>query len=231
MARANVNGLNIGFDGDNESNLNADTLVALLQHLDMAPAVIAGGSAGARVSLLAEARHPGAAQALALWWISGGAMELFTLGNVYCVPSIKAAWADGMDAVAALPDWQEVIAKNPSNRQRILEQDRDTFLQTMDRWLMAFCPRPDEIVPGLPNELVRKIDVPSLVFRSSASDANHPRATSEGIAELLPNSRLVEPPWGDREWNERIAVWQEHGVFVGWPPLAAPLAAWADDVL
>jgi hypothetical protein len=74
--------------------------------------------------------------------------------------------------------------------------------------------------------------VPALVFRSGASDPNHPRATSEAVAELLPNARLVEPPWGDREWHERQAEREQTGgIFVGWPRLAPQLLAWADEVL
>ena len=38
--------------------MQADALAGCCEHLDMAPAVIAGGSGGARVSLLAAARHP-----------------------------------------------------------------------------------------------------------------------------------------------------------------------------
>lgn len=228
--RPNCGESDVCFEGSNESDLNADTLAALLEHLDMAPAVIAAGSAGARVSLLAEARHPGIAQALALWWPSGGSYELFILGNFYCAGSIKAAWMHDMAAVAELPDWAEQIAMNPGNRQRILDQDRDTFLETMDRWQRAFSPREGEIIPGLPNDELGKITVPALVFQSGESDANHPRWVSQAVSELLPNGRLAEPPWGDREWWERQAE-REKGIFCRWPLLAPQLTAWADEVL
>jgi len=67
---------------------------------------------------------------------------------------------------------------------------------------------------------------------SGASDFNHTRATSEQLARLLPNARLVEPPWGDGEWNERSAArpgGSGEGLFVGWPLLAPALHAWADE--
>ena len=38
--------------------MQADTLAGLLTELDMAPAVIIGGSGGSRVSLLTAAGHP-----------------------------------------------------------------------------------------------------------------------------------------------------------------------------
>ncbi len=230
--RPNCGASDVCFEGETESSLHADTLAALLEHLDMAPAVVAGGSAGSRVSLLTAARHPEVAQALALWWISGGVMGQLTLGNVYCAPSIRAAWKDDMAAVAELSDWAEVIEKNPSNRQRILDQDRDEFIATMERWMMAYCPQPGQQVPGLPDDLLRGITVPAIVFRSGASDPNHPRATTEAVADLLPNSQLVEPPWGDREWHERQATREQTGgIFVGWPRLAPQLLSWCDEVL
>jgi pimeloyl-ACP methyl ester carboxylesterase len=229
--RPNCGESDVCFEGDTESNLHADTLAALLEHLDLAPAIVAGGSAGARVSLLTATRHPEVVRALALWWISGGVMGQLTLGNVYCTPSIRAAWKDGMAAVADLPDWAEVIERNPANRQRILDQDRDEFIATMERWMMSYCPQPDQHVPGLPDDVARATTVPALVFRSGASDPNHPRATTEAVAELLPNARLVEPPWGDREWHERQAEREQTGgIFVRWPLLAPQLLDWADEL-
>jgi len=94
--------------------------------------------------------------------------------------------------VADLPDWEEVIRRNPSNRQRILDQDRTTFLATMERWMAAYYPFPDQRVPGLPDDLARTITVPTLIFRSGESDCWHTRATSEALAELIPDAELVD---------------------------------------
>lgn len=230
--RPNCGESDVCFAGASESELHADTLAALVEHLDMTPTVLAGGSAGSRVSLLAAARHADAVAALALWWISGGVMGQLTLGNVYCAPNIRAAWKEGMAAVAELPDWAEAIERNPANRQRLLDQDREAFIATMERWMLAYCPQPGQEVPGLPDDLARRIEVPALVFRSGASDPNHPRATSEAVAALLPNGRLVDPPWGDREWHDRQAERASTGgLFVRWPLLAPQLRAWADDVM
>jgi pimeloyl-ACP methyl ester carboxylesterase len=227
--RPNCGESDVCFDADNESNLHADTMVALLDHLGMAPAIVAGGSAGARVGLLAAERHTEAVRALAMWWISGGPTELFILGNHYCVPSIRAAWRDGMDAVAGLPDWAEQIERNPANRRRILEHDRTAFIATMERWLVAYAPRDGETIPGLPDHRMAALDLPALVFNSGESDLNHPRATSEHVAKVMPDARLVEPPWGDREWYERQAE-RERGIFVRWPLLAPQLTAWVEEL-
>ena len=232
--RPNTGESDVCFDGESESAMQADVLAGLLAQLDMAPAVIAGGSGGSRVSLLTAARHPEVAAGLAVWWISGGVIGLIGLGTHYCSGSIRAAWTGGMEAVVALPDWAEVLERNPGNRQRFLDQDPKEFVATFERWMAAYCPCGDELVPGLKDEDARALDLPALVFRSGASDLNHRRETSEQVAELLPRARLVEPPWGDTEWQERQAArsaGEAPGLFVRWPLLAPILHDWASDVL
>ncbi|HVS68628.1 MAG TPA: alpha/beta hydrolase [Mycobacteriales bacterium] len=228
--RPNCGASDVCFTGDNESQMQADVLVGLLEQLDMTPAVIMGGSGGARVSLLAAAGHPDKTGGVAVLNVSGGVYGLMTLGVHYCGGSLAAAWTKDMAAVADLPEWSEVIERNPRNRQLILDQDRATFIATMERWMAAYCPNDDELVPGLPNKDARAIAVPALVFRSGESDANHTRATSERVAELLPNAQLVEPPWGDTEWNERMADGAA-GLFRRWPLLAPQLDQWAKEAL
>jgi len=226
--RPNCGASDVCFEGPSESEMQADVLAGLLSRLDMTPAVIAGGSGGARVSLLTAANHPDAAAGLAIWWISGGVFGLMNLAVHYCGGSLQAAWSDGMEAVAVLPEWTEVLERNPANGARFLAQDRKEFIGTMERWMQAYCPRQDQLVPGLSDGLARSIKVPTLVFRSGESDAFHTRATSEALAELLPNARLVEPPWGDREWIERQSERdQRDGIFVRWPLLAPLLQEWA----
>ena len=90
--RPNCGESDVCFTGASESAMQADTLAALLTHLDMAPAVISGGSGGSRVSMLTAARHPEVASGLALWWISGGAFGLMSLGLHYCGQSLVNAW-------------------------------------------------------------------------------------------------------------------------------------------
>jgi pimeloyl-ACP methyl ester carboxylesterase len=232
--RPNCGSSDVCFSGPSESAMQADTMAGLLRELGMGPAVIAGGSGGARVSLLAAARHRDVASGLAMWWISGGIFGLMVLGTHYCGGSLKAAWNGTMEDVANLPEWAEVIKNNPRNREIFLAQDRAEFLAAMERWMAVYCPRDDEHVPGLPDETGRALDLPALVFRSGASDYNHTRATSENLAKLLPKARLVEPPWPDTEWNDRSAArpgGTGEGLFVGWPALAPILQDWADEAL
>ena len=231
--RPNCGESDVCFAGANESAMQADALAGLLEHVGLAPAVIAGGSGGARVSLLTASRHPGVAAGLAAWWISGGVFGLLVLATHYCGGSLAAAWTNGMEAVADLSEWNESLERNPSNRRRILEEDRDVFIATMERWMQAYCPRDGQHIPGLPDEDVRALDLPAIVFRSGESDAYHTRATSEALASLLPRASLVEPPWGDREWIERGEAREERGegIFSHWPLLAPQLLAWQAEAL
>jgi pimeloyl-ACP methyl ester carboxylesterase len=229
--RPNCGESDVSFTGDSESAMQSDALAGLLRELDMTPAVIIGGSGGSRVSMLTAARHPDVAAGLALWWISGGVFGLMSLGTHYCGNSLRSAWTDGMEAVVKLPEWAEVLERNPSNRQRFLDQDPHEFVATFERWMLAYCPCGDELVPGLPDDVARALDVPALVFRSGEADAFHTRETSERVAAMLPNAQLVEPPWGDREWIERQGAHATgDGLFARWPLLAPQLLGWAADV-
>ncbi|HEY6623626.1 MAG TPA: alpha/beta hydrolase [Acidimicrobiales bacterium] len=201
--RPNTGASDVVFTGPSESEMQADRLAGLLQALDMAPAVIFGGSGGSRVSLLTAARHPEVAAGLAMVWISGGTYGLMGLAIVYCGESIRVAWRGGMEAVVELPEWQEVLERNPANRERFLNLDPRAFIETLERWMRVYCPDPHELVPGMPDDQYGKVTVPTLVFRSGASDPHHTRATSERLHELMVGSQLVEPPWGDDEWNLR----------------------------
>ena len=91
---------------------------------------------------------------------------------------------------------------------------------------------PERPVPGISDEECSRLNVPTLIFRSGASDPNHTRATTERLHEVIPGSRLVEPPWGDREWNERsdAARTGTGYLFERWPLLLPQLLEFADGV-
>src|SRR5262245_16048594 len=233
--RPNCGASSVVFRGASESEVQAEALGNLLRHLDVGPTVIIGGSGGARVSLLTAARNPDVTAALAIWWISGGVPGLLSLANYYCMPSTGAAWRSGMEAVVELPQWQEVLEKNPRNRGRFLAMDRREFLDVMDRWMMAYCACDEGLVPGLTDADVERFTAPTLVLRSGESDMAHTRKTSERVAAGLRNASLVEPPWGDTEWNERSAAYAagqgDTPLFIRWPLLVPFLTEWADEVL
>lgn len=226
--RPNCGESDVCFEGETESILNADTLAALLRKLDMAPALLVGGSAGSRVSLITAQRHPDVVNKLALVWISGGWTGLAQLATVYCGNALTAARMGGMEAVTKEGWWPETIARNPSNRERILSQDVDRFCETMQSWAKSFFPEGGSPVPGLLPADFAAMKQPVLIFRSGHSDPHHPRATSEEVHRLIAGSQLVEPPWGDREWIERMMD-AKNGLFRRYALLAPQILKFDED--
>ncbi len=230
--RPNTGASDVCFTGPSESLMQADRLAGLLDHLGMTPAVIFGGSGGSRVSLLTAVHHRQVAAALGLVWISGGVYGQMLLATVYCGESIRAAWQGGMEAVVELPEWEEVVTRNPRNRDRFLALDPGAFIATLEQWMLTYCPSPTSTVSGLPDAKLTELDVPALIFRSGMSDPHHTRATSERLHELIAGSRLVEPPWGDDEWMQRSTAAREGrgALFERWPLLAPQLLEFAASV-
>jgi pimeloyl-ACP methyl ester carboxylesterase len=226
--RPNCGESDLSFRGKSESMLNADTLAGLVRALKLEPALLIGGSAGSRVSLLTAIRDPAVADRLFLLWISGGALGLAVLAYHYCHDQLAAAAMGGMPAVAALPSFKEALSRNPGNRDRLLGQDTSTFIQTMKTWAEAFVPAADSPVPGSTAAQLRALEMPIMILRSGESDFHHPRVTSEGVHALIPGSQIAEPPWGDREWLDRLqAQAAGEGLFARWPLLAPQILAFA----
>ena len=220
--RPNCGASDISFDAPSESELQATTLIGLLRELNVGPVTLAAGSAGSRVSLIAASRAPQAISHLVLWWISGGPIGLMQLATYYCGDAGTLASQGGMAAVAASPAWAEQIKRNPKNRDIILSQDPDQFIDTMQRWAAVYAPSTTSPVPGMSPEDFARLNMPTLILRSGKSDLSHTRRTSEWVHELLPQSQIIDPPWPDQEWNQRLiaSLQQKGGLFERWPLLA-----------
>ena len=228
--RPNCGASDIFFTGDSESALQAQMLTKLIRALDLGPTAIAGGSAGARVSMLAAAYDPDIVSHLIMWWITGGPLMMIALASNNCSKLALIASLRGMGAVAQSPDWAEQINRNPGNRDRILAQDREAFIATMERWALAYLPSTDFPMPGLSAEDFARLRMPVLIFRNGEGDLTHPPETSERVHELIPHSRLVDPPWPDDEWNNRFIAAQANGSghYLGWPMLASDILGFLD---
>lgn len=221
--RPNCGASDISFDGINESELHGHVLTTMIRELNLGPTVLSGGSAGARVSLIAASRDPEIVSHLVIWWISGGVFGLLNLGHYYCSEHASAANKGGMAAVAALPQWAEQIERNPKNRDILMAMDPKKFIETMERWAMFFVPSEDTPVPGMLSEDFARLTMPTRIFRSGTTDFAHPRRTSEWTHEMIPGSELIDPPWGDNEWNERGEESAREGqslIFQSWPKMA-----------
>ncbi len=122
--RRNTGASDILIEGDEgEEAIWADDLHALLGQLDALPAFIGGASSGSRTSLLFHRRHPEAVRALILMQCTGGAFAAGRLPENYYLQYIRAAESGGMAAVCATEMYQQRIAANPSNRDRVMNMD------------------------------------------------------------------------------------------------------------
>jgi pimeloyl-ACP methyl ester carboxylesterase len=216
--RPNCGASDLCFDGENESELQGRVLTQLIRALDLGPTAIGAGSGGSRVSLIAASRDPEIVSHLMLWWISGGAVGLISLGAYYCCGLALAASQGGMPAVVDLPDFAEQMARNPRNRAILLAQDPAKFIATMERWTGVYVPSPISPVPGMSPEDFAQLRMPALIFRSGISDLSHPRRTSDWVKAMIPHADYRDPPWNDDEWNYRMK--SGAGLFVSWPKLA-----------
>jgi pimeloyl-ACP methyl ester carboxylesterase len=221
--RPNCGHSDISFDADSESEMGARTLTQLIRALDLGPTALAAGSAGSRVSLIAASRDPDIVTHLVLWWISGGTIGLLTLAAYYCAGSGILASQGGMEAVADSPEWAESIKRNPANRDIILSQDRDEFIEKMQKWAGFYIPPADSPVPGMSPADFSRLKMPVLIYRNGKSDISHSYPTTEWVHKLIPHSELRDPPWPDTEWNERSIArnkGEAPGLFVNWPKMA-----------
>jgi pimeloyl-ACP methyl ester carboxylesterase len=218
--RPNCGASDVSFEGMSESALHADTLVGLTEALGLERFALVGGSAGSRISLMAAARAPEKVSKLFIWWISGGPISLTQLANYYCADAAMAANRGGMEAVLA--GFADQIARNPRNRELILQWNPEDFIARMQLWAEGYAYSRTSPVPGISAGQFARMTMPAMVLRSGKSDLSHTREASEQTAALLPNAQLVEPPWPDQEWNNCSKIPNEpgRGRFERWPLLA-----------
>ncbi len=212
--------------GESESEMQAEALAGLVKQLGLGPVVITGGSGGARVSMLAASRHPDQCSHLAMWWISGDPIGLMQLATYYCGEAATLASRGGMEAVMTASSWAEHFTKNPASRDRMRAMDPDAFIAVMQKWASAYVPCDVSPVPGMKPVDFARLTMPAVVFKSHKSDLSHTETTSLWVHRLIPQSRLVIPPWRDDEWNYRsvsVMAGDEKGLFESWPKLVPEL--------
>lgn len=200
--RPNCGASDVQFYGDSESHMRAETLHQLLTVLGIGPCIIAGGSGGARDSLLAVMLYPEHFTRLMVWNIVGGVYGSMVLGTYYLVPSIQAVRGLGTAGLLTVPEWRDRIAANPANRRRLLDLDADDFLRVMLRWLNAFVPKPGQTIPGVPDAMFDNITIPTLIIRGGEHDWDHPKRTSLEVHCLVRGSELIDPPWPEDAWEQ-----------------------------
>ena len=143
----------------------------------------------------------------------------------YCGESIRAAWQRRHGGGRRAARVGRGARAQPANRERFLALDPRTFIETLERWMLAYCPTPTSTVPGLPDDELSALrcadaDLPQRRERPA------PHARDVGAtAPADPGSRLVEPPWPDDEWNQRGEAARNGtgALFERWPLLAPQL--------
>ena len=69
--------------------------------------------------------------------------------------------------------------------------------------------------------LLRPLNLGPALLIGGASDFHQPREPSEAVHAMIPGAQIAEPPWGDREWMERLQMQASGvGLFSRWPLLA-----------
>ena len=202
--RPNCGASDVQFYGPSESHMRAETLAALLKGLDRGPGVIAGGSGGARDSMLLSILYPELVSKLVLWNIVGGIYGTFNLGAYYVLPSLQAVRGLGVEGLVRMREWRERIAENPANKQRLLDLDPDEFVKLSLRWLGTYVPKPGQTIPGVDDELFDRITVPTLIIRGGENDLDHPKRTSLEVSCLIRSSTLIDPPWPEDAWERAM---------------------------
>ena len=221
--RRNTGASDLCFDETrSEQAIWAGDLAELLHALDMAPAWIAGGSAGCRVSLNAVLHDAAIGRGLVLWSASGGPYGSQFLGFNYHVPYILAAQAGGMAAVAETPFFAERIAASAHNRDYLLSFDADRFIAVMKHWNESFYPRGGEPLAGLEGD-PGSIRLPTLIFEGN--DDIHPAEASQALAQAIPGAMLVPNPWSGEEFMAILTGRSAGAVFDLYPRLMPQILA------
>ena len=202
--RPNCGASDVQFWGQSESHMRAQTLAELLRALDMAPAVIAGGSGGARDSILTVILNPEVATRLIAWSLVGGVFSSINLAGVYNIPNINTARILGIEAVLEMPEWKALIEATPATGSASWSWGPRASSRSMLRWLNAFVPKPGQTIPGVGDEEFERIGVPTMIIRGGERDLDHPKRTSMEVHCLISQSVLVEPPWPEDAWERAV---------------------------
>lgn len=196
--RRNTGASDVLIEGvDGEEEIWTDDLHELLRQQGALPAFVGGTSSGARTSMLFYLRHPEAVRGLLLMRVTGGAFAAARLPDNYYGQFIKAAQEGGMAAVCATEQYQERIAANPSNRERLMAMDPKKYIEVMTRWLAKFNAGIHTPVMGVTEAQLNSIRVPALVI--PGNDKTHSSASALAAHAAIPGAKLHRLPITDQD--------------------------------
>ena len=208
--RRNTGASDVLIEGnEGEEEIWTDDLYELLKMHGALPAFVGGTSSGARTSMLFYLRHPDAVRGLLLLRVTGGAFAAGRLPDNYYGQFIKAAQQGGMAAVCATEQYQERIAANPANLERLMAMDPSHYIEVMNRWLARFNAGIHLPVMGVTEAQLQSIKAPTLVI--PGNDRTHSSSSALAAHAAIPGSKLHRLPITDQD-VPLIALgdWAEH---------------------
>jgi 2-hydroxy-6-oxonona-2,4-dienedioate hydrolase len=204
--RPNCGRSDIQLYGKSESHMRAETMGTLLKTLGIDQVVSAGGSGGARDSIVFTLMYPELVTKLAVWHIVGGVYSQLSLAGVYNLNELRTVRSQGIDGVIKMGgpagSWSDLVAVNPRNEARLRAIGAEEFERVMNRWMEAFVPKPTEPILGVADSEIQSISVPTLIVRGGVGDYDHPKRTSLEVYSLIKGARLIEPPWPEDAWEQ-----------------------------
>jgi pimeloyl-ACP methyl ester carboxylesterase len=194
--RRNTGASDVVIDGvESEEEIWTDDLYELFKQLGGLPAFVGGASSGARTSILFALRHPEATAGLLLFRVTGGEFAAKRLPENYYGVYIRAAEQGGMAAVCATEQYQERIAANPSNRDRLMAMDPKKYIEVMTNWRDLFVKVAGYPVMGASEAQMGSIKAPTLVV--PGNDKTHNLQSGLDAHRLIPGSQLHRLPIDD----------------------------------
>jgi pimeloyl-ACP methyl ester carboxylesterase len=166
----------------------AEDIFELLRHLEALPVFAGGASAGCRLSLMLAIRHPEAVKGLFVSRPSGGDFAARYLAESNYDDFLEAARRGGMGAVCEDTSMRDMIARRPTNRERLMNMDPGRFIETLERWRRYFSENGELTLIGASDEELRTIDVPVCIV--AGQDDLHPRDRSERFHDLIPRGEI-----------------------------------------
>ncbi len=214
--RRNTGASDVVIEGsESEEEIWTDDLYELFKQLGGLPAFVGGASSGARTSILFALRHPEATRGLLLFRVTGGEFAAKRLPENYYGVYIRAAQEGGMAAVCATEQYQERIAANASNRDRLMAMAPETYIRVMSHWRALFEKVAGYPVMGASPEQLGSIKAPTLVI--PGNDKTHNSQSGLDTHRLIPGSQLHRLPIEDQDVP--LITFEE------WSPLEPEIAA------
>jgi pimeloyl-ACP methyl ester carboxylesterase len=211
--RRNCGASDTAFDGSgSEHDAWADDLYELGKQLGALPMYVGGSSAGARLAILYAIRHPDGLRGLLLWRVTGGQEAVDKLSASYYGQYIKLAREGGMQAVADSEHFAECIKARPENKERLLANNVEQFIQVMTVWREKFLQSATLPIVGATEADLNAIKAPACLI--AGNDVIHTPATARKAAGLLPNNELHDDvvtkypddkllkDWDRKEWRD-----------------------------